>query len=54
MTNNTKGKRKGKSQGSDRGTADELATGFAGIPAGLTGSPDDRRSSSLVGSPDDR
>jgi hypothetical protein len=54
MTNDTKGKRKGKSQASDPTAADELAAGFAGIPAGLTGSPDDRRNSSLVGSPDDR
>jgi len=53
MTNDTKGKRKGKSQGSNQSAADELAAGFTGIPAGLAGSPDDRRSS-LVGSPDDR
>jgi hypothetical protein len=52
MTNETKGKRKGKSQGSD--PTDALAEGFTGIPAGLTGSPDDRRASSFVGSPDDR
>jgi hypothetical protein len=54
MTNDTKGKRKGKSAGSDLTAADELEAGFTGIPAGLAGSPDDRRASSFVGSPDDR
>ena len=54
MTNETKGKRKSKSQGDDTVAADELAAGFTGIPAGLAGSPDDRRASSFVGSPDDR
>jgi hypothetical protein len=54
MTNDTKRKRKGKSQGSDPSATDALAEGFAGIPAGLAGSPDDRRASSFVGSPDDR
>jgi len=52
MANDTKGKRKGKTQGSDPSATDELAAGFAGVPAGLAGSPDDRRS--LIGSPDDR
>lgn len=52
MTNDTKGKRKGKSQGNDRSAEEALAGGFEGIPAGLAGSPDDRRS--FVGSPDDR
>ncbi|HKC04146.1 MAG TPA: hypothetical protein VKC17_12680 [Sphingomicrobium sp.] len=52
MTNDTKGKRKGKAQGGDRSATDELAAGLEGIPAGLTGSPDDRRS--FIGSPDDR
>ena len=54
MTNDTKGKRKTKAQGADPSATDELAAGFAGIPAGLAGSPDDRRGSALIGSPDDR
>ena len=53
MTNDTKGKRKGKSQGADRSAADELAAGFAGIPAGLAGSGEDRRAS-FMGSGEDR
>jgi hypothetical protein len=54
MTNDTKGKRAGKSRGSRRTATDEFASGLEGISSSLTGSPDDRRSSSLVGSPDDR
>jgi len=53
MTNDTKSKRKGKAPGADATTTDELAAGI-GIPAGLAGSPDDRRGSALMGSPDDR
>ena len=56
MTNDTKGKRSSKSQGNRDDTAEELATGFAGIPSGLAGSGDDRRTSSsnFAGSGDDR
>jgi hypothetical protein len=52
MTNDTKGKRKAKSQDVEASAVDDVAAGFVGIPAGLTGSPDDRRG--FVGSPDDR
>jgi len=54
MTNDSKGKRKGKSQGREPDAAEALAGGFASTPAGLAGSPDDRRASSFAGSPDDR
>ena len=54
MTNDTKGKRKAKLPGNDRSAADALAGSFEGIPAGLTGSGEDRRSSSFVGSGEDR
>ena len=54
MTNDTKGKRKAKSQDAETSATEELAAGFVGIPAGLSGSPDDRRGASLMGSPDDR
>ena len=52
MTNDTKGKRKSKSQGSDPGATEELAS--FDLASSLTGSPDDRRRSSFAGSPDDR
>jgi hypothetical protein len=53
MTSDTKNKRKGKTPGADSTATDELAAGI-GIPAGLAGSPDDRRGSAFMGSPDDR
>ena len=54
MTNDTKGKRKGKSQGSDRSATDALADGFAGVGSDLAGSDGDRRSSGFAGSDTDR
>jgi hypothetical protein len=54
MTNDTKGKRKGKSQGSGRSATDEFAEGFVGVSSDLAGSGDDRRTSSFTGSGDDR
>ena len=53
MSNETSGKRGNKSPNSRRKDGENL-DGFVDVETNLAGSPDDRRSSSILGSPDDR